>query len=146
MHIARNEQIYPAVFVIIRPRRARAEPSGGDARFVGDVFELAISQVVIERVAAVAGDVNIGQAVVIVIGHDHCHAPAFARETRSLCDVGESKIGILMVKCYHGIAALPVALDGRSVHRDDVKFAVVIAVDQPGPATHRLHDVLFFRR
>jgi hypothetical protein len=44
---------------------------------------------VVERVAAVAGDVDILQAVVVVIGDGHAHAPAFASEAGGLGDVGE---------------------------------------------------------
>jgi spore germination cell wall hydrolase CwlJ-like protein len=78
-----------AVAIVIGPGRAGAEAASADAGLVGYVFELAVAQVVIERVAAVAGDVNILQAVVVVIGYGYAHAPAFAREARGLGYVGE---------------------------------------------------------
>ena len=60
-------------------------------------------------------------------------------------DVGEFEIRVLMIERDHGIAALAVAIDGGTVHRDDVEFAVVIAVDQTGAAAHGFDDVFLFR-
>ncbi len=66
-------------------------------------------------------------------------------QTGSAGDVGEFEIRVLMVERDHGIAALAIAIDGRSVHRDDVELAVVVAVDQAGAAAHGFDDVFLFR-
>ena len=68
------------------------KPAARDASFFRHIFKLAVAQIVIERVAAVAGDVNILQAVVVVIGHGDAHAPALAREAGGLGDVGELRM------------------------------------------------------
>ncbi len=65
--VARNEQIQSG-------RRDRSQPtlplrlgpsSPCNTRFLGDVFKFAISQVVIQHVAAVSRNINIGQTVAL---------------------------------------------------------------------------------
>ena len=50
-----------------------------------------------------------------------------------------------MVERDHGVAALAIAVDGGTVHRDDVELAVVIAIDQAGAAAHGFDNVFLFR-
>ena len=127
------------------------KPPARNSSFVGHIFEFAVAQVVIERVAAVAGDVNILEAIVIVIGDGDAHAPAFAREAGGFRDVGELYVGgsgasVLMIERDQRVAAIAVALHGRAVDGDDVEFAVVIAVDKADASAHRLDDVFFVGR
>ena len=82
--ISRDEQIQMSIAIIVSPRCARAEPSAGDSGLLGYVFKLAVSQVVIEHVAAVPGYINIGQAIVVVVRHGNSHAPSFVSEPASL--------------------------------------------------------------
>ena len=89
MDVARDEQVDVAVAIVIGPGRAGAEAAAAHSGFFGYVLELAVAQVVIEHVAAKAGDVNIVEAVVVVIGHGDAHAPTFSREARGFGDVGE---------------------------------------------------------
>ncbi len=51
-----------------------------------------------------------------------------------------------MVERDQQISAFAVALDRGSFDGNDVEFGIVIAVDQPHAATHRLHDVFFVGR
>src|SRR5260370_40620010 len=53
--ITRYEQIHVAVAVVISPSRVQAQSSSANARFFGDIFKLAVPQVVVENVPAVAG-------------------------------------------------------------------------------------------
>ncbi len=89
VHITRHEEIDLAVAIIVCPGCAGAEASRADSSLVGYVFKFAVAKVVIQRVAAEAGDVDILQAVVVVVGYGDAHAPAFAREAGLLSDVGE---------------------------------------------------------
>ena len=81
MNVARNVQVDEPVAIVVGPGRAGAEAAGGDSGFFGDIFESAIAQVAIKRVAAEAGDVDVRQAVVVEVGDSHAHAPAFAGQS-----------------------------------------------------------------
>lgn len=109
-------------------------------------FELAVSQVAIENVAAKAGDKNILPAVIVVIHDRNCHAPAFVSETGGLGDITEMKVAVLMIEGDHGIAALFVTVDRRAVHHNDVEFAAVIAVDKSDAPAHGFDDIALVRR
>jgi len=156
VNVTRDKKIDAAVAVVIGPGGAGAESAGAYSGLFGYVFKLAVAQVVIERVAAVAGDVNILQAVVVVIGYGHAHAPAFVSQSRGAGDVGEVdfvilkisilRVAILMIERDHQIAARAIALHCGTVDRDDVELAVVVAIDQPDAAAHRFDDVFFIGR
>ena len=127
------------------------KPPPATPAFVGHVFELAVAQIVVERVAAEAGDVDILQAVVVVVGDSDAHAPALARQTGSFGDIGKFQIvilgiGILMIERDHRIATLAIAFHRRSVDGDDVELAVVVAVDQADATAHRFHNVFLVGR
>jgi hypothetical protein len=97
---------------------------------------------VVKRVAAMTGNVNIGQAVVVVVGDRYAHAPAFAGESGGLRDVTELEAGVLVIERDHRITALPEVLNSRAIHCDDVEFAIVIAINQANPAAHGFDNVL----
>ena len=105
----------------------------------------------VERIAAESADVDILPAVVVKVGDGDAHAPSFAGQAGLFGDVGELQVAsagitILMVERNQRVAALAIALDGGTVHGDDVELAVVVAVDQTDAAAHGFHDVLFVRR
>src|SRR3989442_13114746 len=102
MHVARDKQIDVLIFVIVCQGWARAESACCYASLLSNIFKFAIAQIVIERISAVAGHVDIGQAIIVVIDDGHAHTPAFAVESGGSCDVGELKISVLMVKRDHG--------------------------------------------
>ena len=145
VNVARNIEVNEAVAIVVGPGGTGAEAAGGDSGLFGNVFKLAIAQIAVKRVSAEAGHVDVRQAIVIEVGDGHAHAPAFAGQTGSAGDVGEFEVRVLMVERDHGIAALAKAVDGGTVHRDDVELAIVIAIDQTGAAAHGLDDVFLFR-
>src|SRR5579862_2262592 len=152
MNVARNEKIDFAIAIVIGPGSARAESATSHAGLFCYVFEFAIAQVVIERIATVAGDVNILQSVVVVVRNGDSHAPTLARKTCSFGDVGEfdvtgSRIGILTIKRDQRISAAAKTLDRRPIDRDNIEFAVIVAIDQAYTPAHRLDNIfLIWRR
>ena len=146
MHVAGDEQVHMAVAVVVAPGRAGAESSRHHSCLIRDIFKLAVAQVVIQRIAAIASYVDIGQTIVVIVGDCDSHAPAFAGESGGLGDVGEFEAVVLVIERDQRIAALLVAIDGGSVHRDDVEFAVVVAIDQTRAPAHRFDDVALFGR
>ena len=151
MDVTRDEEIDAAIAIVVGPGCAGAEATSGDAGFISDVFEFAIAEIVVERIAAESADVDILPAVVVKVGDGDAHAPSFAGQAGLFGDVGELQVAsagitILMVERNQRVAALAIALDGGTVHGDDVELAVVVAVDQTDAAAHGFHDVLFVRR
>src|SRR5579864_4016257 len=67
MHVARDKKINVAVTIVVGPCRSRAESARSHAGFVSHILELAVAQIVIERVAPVARNVDILQTVIVVI-------------------------------------------------------------------------------
>src|SRR5262249_46304936 len=100
----------------------------------------------IKRVSTITGYVNIRTTVVVVIRYGNAHAPALACESSGFSNVSKLEIGALMVKRDHGTATLAEAIDGGSVYRDDVEFAITIAVDQSGASAHRFNDIFLVGR
>ena len=78
MHVARNEKIEMPIAIIVGPSRPGAEAAARDPCFLGHIFKLTVAEIVIERIAPVAGDVNIRETVIVVIGDRNSHSPAFA--------------------------------------------------------------------
>ena len=107
----------------------------------------------VEGVAAVAGDVEVGEAVVVVVADRHPHAVAVLRhpgEARLLRDVGEGAVRLLVEEAVpeagvrlvgplprgHGI------LEPRAVREEDVQPAVLVVVEEGDASAHGLEQVL----
>ena len=144
MDIARDEQVDITVAIVIAPGGPGAEPTATDAGFFGDIFKLAIPEVAVEDVSAIAGNEEVEFAVVVVIGDGDAHAPAEAREASLLGDVLEAAVGFLMVERDHRVSAFLVAVDGRAVDRDDVEASIIIAIEKASATAHGLDDVALF--
>src|SRR5438128_1495072 len=104
------------------------------AGIVGDVEVGPAVVVVVAPGCAESADVDILPAVVVKVGDGDAHAPSFAGQAGLFGDVGELQVAsagitILMVERNQRVAALAIALDGGTVHGDDVELAVVVAVD-----------------
>ena len=115
----------------------RARPAA-----LGHVGEGAVAVVAEERVAAQAGDEQVGVAVVVVVGGDDAQVVAPAGHARGLGHVGERAVAVVVVQ------AVPVAgpvllerLDRRAVDDVDVEPAVVVVVEERDARDHRLRLV-----
>ena len=151
MNVSGYEEIDATVAVIICPGRAGAEAPGAHSRFLGYVFEFAISLVVIKSVAAKSCDVNILQSVIIVIGDGDAHSPALTRKACGDCDVGELelrplRVGFLMIESDHRVSACAISRDRGTAHHEDVEFAVIIAVDETDASAHGFDNVFLVGR
>ena len=98
--------IEEAVAVVVRDRDAHARLQTsvgivGDAGRVAALFERSVVLVAIEQAGGlVAGDIDVGPAVVIEIGDDHAQAVAAAgRQNAGLFgDVGERAVAVVVVE------------------------------------------------
>ena len=116
----------------------------GNARFGGDVRECSVAVVVIEDVAAEAGDVKIGPAVVIVVADRTAHGQAGFGQPRFLGHVGEGAVVIVVVENTQCGLAFQSHVDGRRIGEIDVGPTVAIVVKDDHAASHRFEDVLLF--
>src|SRR5205809_7148738 len=78
MHVARDKQIDVPIFVIVCPGCARAESACCYASLLSNIFKFAIAQIVIERISALAGHVDIRKAVMFVMGDATAISQPFA--------------------------------------------------------------------
>ena len=135
MHVAGNKQIDAAVAVVIGPGGAGPEATHLEACAFGHIFESAPTQVVIQHVMSVAGDIEIRQAIVVEICDGNCHPPPARGESRSRRNVGEMEgaaTSILAIQRDHRVAAGQEALDCGVVDSSNVEPAGVVAVEEGG--------------
>ena len=111
-----DEQVEPAVAVVVGERRTGRPSRIADARLRGDVRERAVAVVAIQPVRAEAGDVQIVPAVVVEVGGDGAHAPPGVADARLVGDVDE-----------RAVAAIPPQLAARA-SRSRLRVATVGAL------------------
>ena len=128
------------------PHAAPAEEAAhSQAGFLGDVFKLTVAKIPIQHVSAKPGHVQVLPAVVVKVRYGDAHSPTLSRESGGSGNIAEFQIRVLMIERHHQVAALAKAIHGRPIHGDDVELAVVVAIDESNPTTHRLDNGLFPR-
>jgi hypothetical protein len=70
INIAADEQVQPAVVIIVEPDRARSLQS----RITGDICERVVAVVPVKDAVAVGRHEEIGPAIVVVVSYSHSHA------------------------------------------------------------------------
>ena len=107
----------------------------------------------VERVAAVAGYVDIFEAVVVVVADCHAHAVVVlwhSGEAGLFRHIGKRAIGVLMIEPVPELAVGLVGqfavrhriVDLSAVGEEDVQPSVVVVIEQRDAAAHGLHQVL----
>ena len=157
IHVASDEEVEPAVVVVVEEPGARAPSAGRHTGAFRDVGERAVAIVAIERVSAVVGDVEVCEAVVVVVADRDAHAVVVLRhagETGLLRDVDERAIRVLVIEAIPEVRVGLVGqfarrhrvVDLRAVGEEHVQAAVVVVVQQRHAAAHGLHQILVRRR
>src|SRR5689334_3689335 len=77
-----HEQVQFAVVIVVEPEGGGGPPGTPNTGLISHVRERAISIVSVQNVPAVAGQVDIGEAVAIEVSDRHAFAPTAAVETR----------------------------------------------------------------
>ena len=129
-----DEQVEPAVVVVVPPRAGLRRVEAQDSRLFGDVLECPIAVVAQERVrvpspllhpaAPQHEDVRI--TVIVVVGVDDVQAARLADQARRFGAVGERPIAV--------VAEVPHLVAHSHGREHDVEEAVAIEVIQDGPA------------
>src|SRR5579883_864428 len=141
-HVVRDEQVEPAVAVVIDPRAAAAV---ADARVqqagaFGHIGEGAVAVVVEQQVLAPAGDEKIVEAVVIVIPDGDAGGPHGAAQAGFFGDIGERAVAMVAVEPDR--RARRRVLPAPAGEQNDILPAVVVIIDEGDAAAHRIHDVV----
>src|SRR5229473_795245 len=142
-YVSRRKQIDTSIPVEVAPRRPCAESADRHTGFFRHVFKPAVAKVPIEYIPAIARNIDVVPAVIVEIGHGNTHSPALACQAGFFGDLLELQIAFLAVQRNHRIAALLVVLYRRSIDGNNVKLAVVIAVDKTHSTAHGFDDVPF---
>src|ERR1700691_2200407 len=74
IEIAGNEQIQPAVVIVIEKSRGNRPTARGDASLRGDIGKSAVAIVVIQNIFSEVGHVDVGKAVIVVIPDCDSHS------------------------------------------------------------------------
>ena len=93
-----------------------------------------------EHVGAVVGEVEIGVAVVVVVGGGHAHPVAPVARAGLATDLAEGAVPEIAVELV-GLRGLG-AVEGVAVDGVDVEAAVAVVVEEGAPRPHGLDEVL----
>ena len=141
LQVVRDEEVEPAVTVVVEERGAASPLAVVDSGPRGHVGERAVTVVVVEDARAVGRDVEIAVAVVVVVAHRQAHATTHPADAGLLRHVGEGSVAVIPVEGVgDGTAALALRR-GRVGDEVDVEPAVAVVVDEPSAAPHGLDHV-----
>ncbi len=125
-----DEQIEPAVVVVIEPDRAGTPAWSRDTRFLRHVGEGAVAIVVIEDAASVLRNVEVWEAISVVIPHRNTHAIATPSHAGFLRHVGECAVAIVAIqRVAQGMRRL-VEIAFAAVDEVNVHPAVIVVIEE----------------
>ncbi len=143
LHIVSDDQIEFAVLVVVNPSSAGAEFfHAAETRLLRHISKCSVAVVVKQPALSVRSDENIVVAVVVVVADGYADAVHFNVETGFVRNVSKSAVVIVVIKLRRGVF-LPVARPVGSVHQENIRPPVVVAVDEGNPRAHRLRQKLF---
>src|SRR5579884_689394 len=141
-HVIRNKQIKAAVAIVIDKGAAGAEAGLRipETRFFRDFRKCSVAIIAIKRVLRPTGDEDIFKAVVIEIADSYSIGVAGVKQTSILRDVGEGAVAIVFIEPVRGISGR--IAPTRTGQDEEIHPAVVVVIDEGGPAAHGLDNVI----
>ena len=143
VHVVHDEQIQPAVVVVVEPARGDRPGVVRHARSGSDVLEPAVAHVAEQMVALHARDKQVDTAIIVEIAGGRPGRVALRLDPRPLGHIGERQAAVVVKE------AIPVpgvllaqGRDGCAVGEVDVRQAVAVVIEHGDAARHRLHHVL----
>src|SRR5262249_23942931 len=141
------------IVVVVEKTGAGTPSSAPDARLRGYIGKGSVAIIVIQGISAVAGYIDILEAVIVVVADRHSHAVevlGHSAEPGFPGNIAESAIRILVVQTIpefrirfvrhlavgHGI------VNASAVDKEEVQPSIVVIVQQSDPAPHGLDQVL----
>src|SRR5450631_406725 len=140
-----NEQIEPAVVVVVEPHRAGIPAGSRHPRFLRHVRECPIAVIVIENAALVLRNVEVGKAVAVVVARRHPHAVAAAGHTGLFGHVGERAVMIVAIQSVPQGVRRIVKIAFPAVDQINIHPAVIVVIEKRTAGSARFRQVLFRR-
>src|SRR5260370_24334297 len=156
-HVSSDEEIKMAVVIVIQKARGNRPAAGGYSSSLGYIRESAVAIVVVQDIFAVAGDVEIGETVIVIVAHGDAHAVvavAGGGKARGLSNVRETAIAILAVQAVPVTRIATVKLfryfqrigDLAAIYKEYVEETIVVIVEQRRAARHSFNEEFARRR
>ena len=133
---AADEQIEPAIIVVVEPDGAGSPSRCGDACFCCDIGKRTIPVVVIKDAVWILRKVDVRKAIAIVVADGNSHAIGIARYTGFLRDIGERAIAIIVVQRITQRLRRLIEIARSAVHQIDIHPAVVVVVEKGAAGAH----------
>src|SRR5260370_20348278 len=105
VEIASNKQIQFAVVIVVQKSRGHGPTTRSDTCLRGDIGKSAVTIVVIQDIFAVVGNVNVREAIVVIVADRNAHpvvAVASIGQASLLGDVGETAVLVLAIETVPG--------------------------------------------
>jgi hypothetical protein len=118
------------VAVVVAECAARAPAVFGDPGCPRDVGKRSAAGIAPQHVGSERGDVDVLEAVVVVVGDADARPPSAAVESRRGRRVGEAARAVVAVQRHHRIAAPLELLARRAVDDHHVEIVVVVVVEE----------------
>ena len=133
-----------AVAIVINECTAGAPllPISGNAGGLGGFFERAVALVVIKTILAIVGDVQIVEAIVVVVARADALSPAGGAQAGFVGHVGEGAVVIVVKEMIGGSRRSGLRTERGAVHDEDVGPTIVVVVEDGDAAAGGLDDVL----
>ena len=152
VQVVPDEQIEPAVAVVVEEGGGNAPPGTGGAGLGRDVGERPVPLVPVHLVGPEPRQVEVDRAVVVVVAGGHAHAVAARGDARLVRHVPEPQPALPAGPRLEIVAIQPVARrlprgrrqewiavpEPSALHQVDVEVAVVVVVEQAHPGAHHL--------
>ena len=144
--VVHGEKVQLAVIVVVEPDGAHKPSGEAGSGFFGHIGKGAVAIVVIKRIAAVRGDVNVGPAIAVVIADGNTHAERLGVSDPSLFgDVGESAVVVVVVERVPQRLLWREEVGRAAVDDKDVHPAVVVVVEEGASRADRFGIVALVR-
>src|SRR6267378_4187639 len=113
-----------------------------EARFLGDVFEGAVSAVSVQNVAIHAGDEDVGETIVVIVRRGNPHRVSIAGHAGLLRNISECQITVVLVQPVVELGTgFTQRRDGSSVGEINIEATIIVKVEYSHASEHQLHLV-----
>src|SRR5260370_885203 len=112
-------------------------------RFLADLGERAVAVVVVQNIFSVVSDVQIFEAVVVVIADAHPLAPAGVSQSGFFRHIGEGAVVIVVVEVARRRFGGRQGFQFRPVHDENIRPAVIVVIKDGHAGARGFNDVFF---
>src|ERR1700730_3447683 len=145
VHEATYEQIEPAVIVVVEPNRTGSPTGRADTGFLRNVGKSSVAVVVIQNAFSVLGQVEIGEAVVIVVAHCGTHAIAPSGYACFLRHVAEGAVPIVAIESIAEWLIRIVEIATSAIDQVNIHPAVIVVVEKSAARAGGFRQVVLRR-